>query len=65
MEFRYSHERAEQINHAIDMVVAKIKRKEFAILTPPGQNICKWCDRQYLCIKEGVIEAFGSPDTSY
>ncbi len=60
MEFRYSHERAEQVSHSIDMVVAKIKRKEFTILTPPEQNICKWCDRQYLCIKEGVIETFSA-----
>jgi DNA helicase-2/ATP-dependent DNA helicase PcrA len=62
MEFRYSHERAEHISRSIDAVVTKIKRREFHIITPPEQKVCKRCDRQYLCIKEGVIKPSCSPD---
>ena len=58
MEFRYCHERAEQISRSIDAIADKIKRKEFHIITLPEQNVCKWCDRQHLCIKEGIIEPF-------
>ena len=58
MEFRYSHERAEQVSRSIDAAVDRIKRKEFHIITLPEQKVCKRCDRQYLCIKEGVIAPF-------
>jgi DNA helicase-2/ATP-dependent DNA helicase PcrA len=58
MEFRYSHERAEQVSRSIDAVVNQIKRKQFHVITPPEQKVCKGCDRQYLCIKEGVIAPF-------
>ena len=59
MTFWYSSERAERLGRSIDSVVACIKEKKFRIDAPPEDcKVCRGCDIQHICIKEGVVKPF-------
>ena len=55
MEFPYRPELVQQAGRHFDVVVGKIKAKDFSIIEPPEPGICKECDLRTLCATEGII----------
>jgi len=55
MEFPYRPELVEEAGHHFDAVVAKVKTKDFQVMTPPESGICKECDLRSYCTREGTI----------
>ena len=55
MEVHCDREVMEQTNRLFDAVIGKIQKKDFRILVPPEPRICRGCDIQHICFKEGII----------
>jgi len=55
MEVHCDPEVMEQTNRLFDAVIGKIQKKDFRILVPPEPRICRGCDIQHICFKEGII----------
>src|SRR6266571_980899 len=55
MEIQCDPEVMEQTNRLFDAVIGKIQKKDFRILVPPEPRICRGCDIQHFCLKEGII----------
>ena len=55
MEVHCDPEVMEQTNRLFDAVIGKIQKKDFRVLVPPEPRICRGCDIQHICLKEGII----------
>lgn len=55
MEIPCQSEHVKQANRYFDDIAARIKRQEFAVVKPPGAEVCRVCDIRHLCKKQGVI----------
>lgn len=58
MVFYYQPERAAQLARTFASIVDSIKAKDFLIKEVPAEHVCKGCDIQHICIKEGVVKPF-------
>ena len=54
MEFPYRADLVDEAGRHFDIVVAKIKAKEFRVVRPPESGICKECDIRPCCSAEGI-----------
>jgi DNA helicase-2/ATP-dependent DNA helicase PcrA len=57
MQFPYRPELVDEAARAFDSVVAKIKSKDFQILSVPEKKICKECDLRTYCVNEGTLDS--------
>lgn len=56
MQFRFKPELVDAAARDFDVVVKKIKAREFAVVTPPEPGICsRECDINSLCRADGVL----------
>ncbi len=55
MEVHCDPEVMGQTNRLFDAVIGKIQKKDFRVLVPPEPRICRGCDIQHICLKEGII----------
>jgi len=58
MEFPYRPEMVDDAGRAFDTVVHKIQDRDFRVVRAPERDICKECDLNALCARDGVIRPF-------
>ncbi len=58
MEIRYQPDVVQQVSRSFDRTVQKIQQKDFRVTTIPEQHVCRGCDMQHLCLREGIIQPF-------
>jgi len=56
MEFPYRPELVTEAGRYFDMVVKKIRAKDFHIMSVPERKVCKECDLRSYCYREGTIK---------
>lgn len=56
MEFPYRPELVDKAGRYFDMVVKKIREKDFRVVTVPERKVCKECDLRSYCFREGTIK---------
>lgn len=55
MQFPFRPELVDAAAQDFDVVVRKIKAKNFTIATLPDKGICKECDLRSYCVSDGVL----------
>ena len=62
MVLPYRPEQVEEAGQHFDATVARIRKGEFSVTTPPEAAICRECDLRALCRAEGVIGEIGESE---
>lgn len=55
IEFPYRPELVEDAAWEFDLVVGKIRAKDFRVMVPPEKGVCRNCDIRRLCTNDGTI----------
>ncbi|HLZ18610.1 MAG TPA: PD-(D/E)XK nuclease family protein, partial [Smithellaceae bacterium] len=56
MEIPYSHDKVEGAGRHFDVVVEKIKARDYRVIHMPEKKVCKECDIRGLCATEGFVK---------
>jgi len=57
MEIRYQPDMEQWVDHSINAAITSIKEKDFRIVTAPEPHICRTCDIQHFCARDGFLES--------